>query len=139
MFHNREKLLARSRFGVGSLRLSVDEVGVRYEFEVPNTVDGDTALELVRRGDLYGSSFIFWVGMEDFTRDKGKDGIYIHRVKNIRKIDDMTIAADPAYEQTTVAAREAYGRLNQVKEKPLHDNIKREIEKMKRELELMGY
>lgn len=111
MYHNREKLLARSRFGVGSLRLSVDEVGVRYEFEAPNTVDGDTALELVRRGDLYGSSFIFWIGMGDFTREKGKDGIYLHRVKNIRRIDDMTIAADPAYEQTNVMAREAEEQL----------------------------
>lgn len=139
MYHNREKILARSTNGEGTLKLTVDDVGVKYSFEAPNTVDGDTALELVKRGDLFGSSFIFWVGMQDFTREKGKDGIYIHRVKNIRKIDDMTIAADPAYEQTTVAAREAYGRLNQVKEKPLHDNIKREIEKMKRELELMEY
>ena len=139
MYHNREKILARSTNGEGTLKLTVDDVGVKYSFEAPNTVDGDTALELVKRGDLFGSSFIFWVGMQDFTREKGKDGIYIHRVKNIRKIDDMTIAADPAYEQTTVAARETYGRLNQVKEKPLHDNIKREIEKMKRELELMGY
>lgn len=107
MYHNREKLLARSRFGEGTLKLSVDEVGVKYEFEAPNTVDGDTALELVKRGDLFGSSFIFWVGMTDFTREKGKDGIYIHRIKKILRIDDMTIAADPAYEQTSVKAREA--------------------------------
>ena len=110
MYHNREKILARSRNGEGTLKLSVDEVGVKYSFEAPNTVDGDTAIELVKRGDLFGSSFIFWVGMQDFTRERGKDGIYIHRVKNIRKIDDMTIAADPAYEQTTVAAREAYSQ-----------------------------
>jgi phage head maturation protease len=64
----------------------------------------------VKRGDLFGSSFIFWVGMQDFTRERGKDGIYIHRVKNIRRIDDMTIAADPAYEQTSVSAREAYSQ-----------------------------
>lgn len=110
MYHNREKILARSTNGEGTLKLTVDDVGVKYSFEAPNTVDGDTALELVKRGDLFGSSFIFWVGMQDFTREKGKDGIYIHRVKNIRKIDDMTIAADPAYEQTTVAAREAYSQ-----------------------------
>jgi phage head maturation protease len=55
--------------------------------------------------------------MQDFTRERGKDGIYIHRVKNIRKIDDMTIAADPAYEQTTVAAREAYSQFEKPKGK----------------------
>lgn len=120
MYHNREKILARSRNGEGTLKLTVDEVGVKYSFEAPNTVDGDTAIELVKRGDLFGSSFIFWVGMQDFTRERGKDGIYIHRVKNIRKIDDMTIAADPAYEQTTVAAREAYSQFeSKDKKKPI--------------------
>lgn len=133
MYHNREKLLARSRFGVGSLRLSVDEVGVRYEFEAPNTVDGDTALELVKRGDLSGSSFIFWVGMGDFTREKGKDGIYLHRVKNIRRIDDVTIAADPAYEQTNVMAREAEERLEDQEVKQTL-SAKYASEKRKREM-----
>lgn len=135
MYHNREKLLARSRFGGGSLKLSVDEVGVRYEFEAPNTADGDTALELVRRGDLYGSSFIFWVGMGDFTREKGKDGIYLHRVKNIRRIDDMTIAADPAYEQTNVLAREAEEQLEDFEVKqPISNKWARD--RRGRELEL---
>ena len=117
MYHNREKILARSTNGEGTLKLTVDEVGVKYSFDAPNTVDGDTALELVKRGDLFGSSFIFWVGMQDYTRERGKDGIYIHRVKNIRRIDDMTIAADPAYEQTTVTAREAYSQFEKSKGK----------------------
>jgi HK97 family phage prohead protease len=134
MYHNREKILARSRNGEGTLKLSVDEVGVKYSFEAPNTVDGDTALELVKRGDLSGSSFIFWVGMNDLTRERGKDGIYIHRVKNIRRIDDMTIAADPAYEQTSVSAREAYSQFEKKEEKQpisskwLRDRRCREVE-----------
>lgn len=139
MYHNREKILARSTNGEGTLKLTVDEVGVKYSFEAPNTVDGDTALELVKRGDLSGSSFMFWTDERNVSYERRSDDIMLRRVKTIGMIYDMTIAADPAYEQTTVEAREAYGRLNQVKEKPLHDNIKREIEKMKRELELMGY
>lgn len=135
MFHNREKILARSRNGEGTLKLSVDEVGVKYSFEAPNTVDGDTAMELVKRGDLSGSSFIFWVGMNDLTRERGKDGIYIHRVKNIRRIDDMTIAADPAYEQTTVTAREAYSQFENLdKKQPISDKWARD--RRGRELEL---
>lgn len=142
MFHNREKILARSRNGEGTLKLTVDDVGVKYSFEAPNTVDGDTAIELVKRGDLSGSSFIFWVGMNDLTRERGKDGIYIHRVKNIRSIDDMTIAADPAYEQTTVAAREVEDRgvvLRDEKRDAVVDKfcLRCELERMERELEMM--
>lgn len=139
MYHNREKILARSRNGEGTLNLRVDEVGVHYEFEAPNTVDGDTAIELVKRGDLNGSSFIFWVGVNDFTREKGKDGIYIHRIKNIRKIADMTIAADPAYEETTVSAREAEKMFDDKDEKKaiVTDRYKRE--RRERELDLNNF
>ena len=118
MYHNREKILARSNQGEGTLKLTVDEVGVKYSFEAPNTVDGDTALELVKRGDLSGSSFMFWTDEKSgVSYEKRSDGIMLRRVKTIGMIYDMTIAADPAYEQTTVAAREAYRRLNKSEEK----------------------
>ena len=54
MYHNREKILACSTNGEGTLKLTVDDVGVKYSFEAPNTVDGDTALELVKRGWYIG-------------------------------------------------------------------------------------
>jgi HK97 family phage prohead protease len=89
----------------------VDEVGVHYEFDAPNTVDGDTALELVKRGDLSGSSFMFWTDEKSgVSYEKRTDGIMLRRVKTISMIYDMTIAADPAYEQTSVSAREAYSQ-----------------------------
>ena len=117
MYHNREKILARSTNGEGTLKLTVDDVGVKYSFEAPNTVDGDTALELVKRGDLSGSSFMFWTDERNVSYERRSDDIMLRRVKTIGMIYDMTIAADPAYEQTTVAAREAYSRLNKSEEK----------------------
>ena len=118
MFHNREKILARSNQGEGTLKLRVDEVGVHYEFDAPNTVDGDTALELVKRGDLSGSSFMFWTDEKSgVSYEKRSDGIMLRRVKTIGMIYDMTIAADPAYEQTTVAAREAYSQFEKKEQK----------------------
>ena len=118
MYHNREKILARSTNGEGTLKLTVDDVGVKYSFEAPNTVDGDTALELVKRGDLSGSSFMFWTDEKSgVSYEKRSDGIMLRRVKTIGMIYDMTIAADPAYEQTTVAAREAYSQFEKKEEK----------------------
>ena len=118
MFHNREKILARSNQGEGTLKLRVDEVGVHYEFDAPNTVDSDTALELVKRGDLSGSSFMFWTDEKSgVSYEKRSDGIMLRRVKTIGMIYDMTIAADPAYEQTTVAAREAYSQFEKKEQK----------------------
>ena len=135
MYHNREKILARSTNGEGTLKLTVDDVGVKYSFEAPNTVDGDTALELVKRGDLSGSSFMFWTDEKSgVSYEKRSDGIMLRRVKTIGMIYDMTIAADPAYEQTTVAAREAYSRLNKAEEKK---PISAKWARVKRERELI--
>ena len=138
MYHNREKILARSTNGEGTLKLTVDDVGVKYSFEAPNTVDGDTALELVKRGDLSGSSFMFWTDERNVNYERRSDDIMLRRVKTIGMIYDMTIAADPAYEQTTVAAREAYEVLNKKEgRKPISNKYARE--RRERELNLNNF
>lgn len=107
MWHNREKLLARSNKGVGTLKLSVDKIGVKYEFEAPNTSDGNNALELVKRGDMSGSSFTYWsdeASAVNYTKDD--DGTLIRHVNKINMVYEMTIASDPVYTQTSVTARE---------------------------------
>ena len=119
LWHNRERLLARSNKGVGSLSLSVDDQGVRYRFEAPNTPDGNTALELVRRGDLSGSSFTYYAKPENVRWSKREDGTIIRRVLKIDYIGEMTIASDEAYRDTTVNAREV---LDMVEPKPQPNN-----------------
>lgn len=107
MWHNREKLLARSNKGVGTLRLSVDDIGVKFEFDSPNTSDGNNALELVKRGDMGGSSFTYWSDESSaVSYSKNEDDILIRHVKKINMVYEMTIASDPAYTQTSVTARE---------------------------------
>ena len=112
MFHDRQLILARSNKGTGTLSYTVDDKGVAFEFEAPNTVDGDKALELVRRGDLAGCSFMFSTHYWDeafVTRSvEVRDGrAYItYTVKAVTGVYDFTLAADPAYPDTSVEARE---------------------------------
>lgn len=112
MFHDRQLILARSKNGSGTLSYTVDAEGVSFEFEAPNTADGDKALELVKRGDLAGCSFMFSTHYWDeafVTRSvEVRDGrAYItYTVKAVTGVYDMTLAADPAYPDTSVEARE---------------------------------
>lgn len=136
MYHNREKLLARSNKGEGTLKLTVDETGVRYEFEAPNTEDGNTALELVKRGDLSGSSFMYWTDEKSgVSYEKTQEGLLLRRVKTIGQIYDMTIAADPAYTEATAMTREALERHMQPKKKEV-SSIRYTRERREREMEL---
>lgn len=103
--HNGDALLARSNKGVGTLALTLDEVGLRYSFDAPHTVDGDKVLDLVRRGDLAGSSFAFATIGEGGVRYY-KEGCVQHRaVSRIDYLGDVSPVVDPAYLQTSVEAR----------------------------------
>lgn len=104
--HDTNRLLARWRHGEGTLRLEVDEVGLKYTFEAPNTPDGDTVLELVRRGDLFGSSFSFLPEEETVVWGKNEDGFPTRTIRKIIFMDDVSVVSNPAYMQTTVSASE---------------------------------
>lgn len=116
MFHDRQLVLARSNKGNGTLSYEVDKVGVKFWAEMPHTVDGDKALELVSRGDIAGCSFIYSTDEGDSENavsyerldEKGDDGedILLRHVKRIDNVYDFTITTDPAYEQTNVSKRE---------------------------------
>ena len=124
MLHDRDLTLARCNKGTGSLRLSVDEQGVNFEFEAPKCDIGDRCLEMVRRGDYSGCSFEFWP--EDYDveeREGGKDVKITH--KKFRALTALTIGMDPAYKQTSVNARELYD------ETPAGKKAKQEAEAQK--------
>lgn len=116
MFHDRQLVLARSNKGNGTLSYEVDKVGVKFWAEMPHTVDGDKALELVSRGDIAGCSFIYSTDEGDSENavsyerldEKGDDGedILLRHVKRIDNVYDFTITTDPAYGQTDVSKRE---------------------------------
>ena len=137
MFHDRQLILARSKNGAGTLTYGVDDKGVYFEFEAPNTVDGDKALELVRRGDISGCSFAFSTHYYDsmyVSRDVQRvDGktIITYTVNVITGIYDFTLAADPAYPDTNCEAevRELIRELR----KPEQPDGKEEREKKARE------
>lgn len=137
MFHDRQLILARSKNGAGTLTYGVDDKGVYFEFEAPNTVDGDKALELVRRGDISGCSFAFSTYYYDsayVSRDVQKvDGktIITYTVNVITGIYDFTLAADPAYPDTNCEA-EVRELIRELRE-PEQPDGKEEREKKARE------
>lgn len=145
MFHNRELILARSNKGEGTLHYVVDSTGVKFDAEMPHTADGDKALELIQRGDLAGCSFAYSTDERDSEnavsyepsgeKDEDGDDILLRHVKRIDAVYDFTLAADPAFEQTTLTKREveaagvvfnADGTITTKGKAPKQDSKKRE-------------
>ena len=116
MFHDRELVIARSKNGKGTLSYTVDGLGTQFNADVARTADGDKALELVRRGDLAGCSFVYSTDEMDpeavtyeASGEKDADGndILLRHVWRIDSITDFTLTGNAAYGQTECVAREA--------------------------------
>lgn len=95
--HKSEFLLGAT--GSGTLRCSVDAVGLDYTVDVPES-RGDV-LESVRRGDIAHSSFSFAYAVDvwDFA-----DGLPLRTLVSGQLIDVAPVAI-PAYRNSTVAMR----------------------------------
>ncbi len=106
LYHNRERVLGRSNKGAGSLTLELDDHGLKYRFMAPHTADGDTAVELVKRGDISGSSFAFTVAKGGSRMEEQPDGTILRTITKISGLYDITLTPDPAYSDTSVAVRE---------------------------------
>lgn len=142
MFHDRQLILARSKNGSGTLSYSIDEKGVKFEFDAPHTADGDKALELVRRGDIAGCSFAFSThyynnGFVARSAKKVVDGKteVTFTVNVITGIYDFTLAADPAYPDTSCEAegRELFSSLKAAEQPEKKDEVMREqVREMRR-------
>lgn len=129
MFHDRQIILGRSKNGVGTLNYEVDDEGVKFVCEMPHTPDGDTALELVKRGDIDGCSFIYStdedsedaVSYETTKDEESGERVTVRHVKRIDNVYDFTLTPDPAFLQTEVSARERealkYGNIEKLKDR----------------------
>lgn len=126
--HNIQRMVARGSGGTGSLTLKVDDYGMAYMFDAPNTPDGDYSVEMVKRGDLYGSSFGYRTDeKKNVTWSRRADGVLLRRVHKIDYIGDISIVANPAYMGTDVNVRS----LNDSFEHP-DESYKKEIEELRK-------
>lgn len=130
--HNRDRgVLARSRYGKGSLSLEVDEVGLKYRFESPNTALGDELLEYLRRGDITQSSFAFVIDEDKW--EKQGDGSYIRTIIKFRELFDVSPVFTPAYEATSVCKR--FNEIKEEEQREAEEAIRKQEEERAKALE----
>lgn len=129
--HDQNKILARSNKGKGSLKLEVDEIGLRYSFEAPNTELGNELLEYISRGDLNKSSFAFYMSNEEGAEKwEKRDGNIYRTIYKIAKIVDVAPVWQPAYNSTSCGKR-----FNEIES--LSKEIDAKMDLLKLEIELM--
>jgi HK97 family phage prohead protease len=100
--HDDDNLLGR--VSAGTLELSLDDVGLRYQCDLPDTTCGRDTAELIRRRDMKGSSFQFNIAMDGADWDW--DGPSpLRTITRIGKLYDVSPVTNPAYLDTDVDMR----------------------------------
>lgn len=81
----------------GTLRMTVDEVGLRYEFPVPDTTYGRDIASNIRAGIVKGSSFSFTVpsGGESWSQENGRSVRTITAIDSLLDVGPVTFPAYP--------------------------------------------
>lgn len=97
--HERANLLGRTKSG--TLKLNLDEKGVGFSLELPNTTLGRDVAEMLQRGDYDSMSFGFKTTKDVWsTSSEGT-------IRELHGIDlrEISIVAEPAYSGTSVSVR----------------------------------
>lgn len=101
--HDPNHLLART--SSGTLKLAVDEKGLKYEFSVPDTSSGRDLLVSMERGDISQSSFAFTIEDDSWDQEDGIDIRTINKVKRLYDVSPVSIPAYPGANDLAVAQR----------------------------------
>lgn len=102
--HDPSKLLARR--SSGTLRLTEDAYGLRFEIDMPPTTMANDLLALVERGDVHGMSFGFRVrpGGDQWSADRTQ-----RTLTDVELVEISVAQSWAAYSDTSVHARTRQG------------------------------
>ncbi len=104
----------------GTLSLKVDEVGLRYEFPVPDTSYGRDIAANIRAGIVRGSSFSFTVpsGGDEWSVEDGRS---VRLIRSIDSLLDVSPTTFPAYPDTDVkVAQRSYDAFRRQRDAEAH-------------------
>lgn len=118
--HSMDNLLGTR--AAGTLRLSEDDRGLRYEFDLDrNDPDHQRVIAKVNRGDLRGSSFGFRVAEDDWgTTDQDYP---LRTIIDIASLRDVGPVSAPAYPDTATVGKLALRSLADLTGKPIEELV----------------
>nr|DAJ67095.1 MAG TPA: major capsid protein [Caudoviricetes sp.] len=124
--HDSTKVLARSKYGEGSLKLEIDERGLKYSFTAPQTDLGNEILEHLQRGEIDSSSFAFTVSLDEGSEKwYTVEGVQYRDIYKIDELYDVSPVYQPAYQETTVSKR---ALVELEKHKTMQDEKEKEVQ-----------
>ncbi|RIO25441.1 HK97 family phage prohead protease [Staphylococcus saprophyticus] len=100
--HDSSKVLGRTVSE--TLELKVDDEGLYFRCQLPNTSYSKDLYENIRLGNINQCSFGFILSEDDGDSfEKREDGLFKRTIRKIKSLFDVSIVTYPAYNDTDVA------------------------------------
>ena len=137
--HDTSKIpLARSRKNTenSTMKLTVDDdgLGIRVSLDTENNSEARNLFSAVERGDITGMSFMFSIRDEEW--DNIDSDYPTRRIKGISSVIEVSAVTFPAYEETSISARDKGALENARKAVETAKEERKLVETNEKELEL---
>lgn len=131
--HDSSKVLGRTTSE--TLELKVDDEGLYFRTQLPNTTYAKDLYENIRLGNINQCSFGFILDENGDEFEKREDGLFKRTLRKIKSLFDVSIVTYPAYNDTQVAP--ALRSIEQIKEQELADIKAKQQEEVRKQNELL--
>jgi uncharacterized protein len=114
-----------------TLRLSVDEKGLKYEADMPDTTLANDLMTLLKNGTISQSSFAFTVEDDSWRNEDGKN---IRTINKVSRLYDVSSVTYPAYNEAgSFALRSLENWQKEQEENKLNENLDKELKEVQKE------
>jgi len=96
-YFNHDPNYLLGRVSAGTLRLAVDDKGLKYELDIPNTTAGRDLKENLKNGNITQSSFAFTLGKDGDSWERSEDGSDLRIINKVDRLYDVSPVSLPAY------------------------------------------
>lgn len=131
--HDSSKVLGRTTSK--TLDLKVDDEGLYFRCQLPDTSYSRDLYENIRVGNINQCSFGFILDDDGDTIEKRDDGLFKRTLNKIRSLFDVSVVTYPAYNDTDVAP--ALRSIEAVKEQEQEEIRMRQQEEIRTQNELL--
>lgn len=139
--HDSSKVLGRTTSQ--TLELKVDDEGLYFRCQLPDTSYAKDLYTSIRRGDISQCSFGFILDEDGDTFEKRDDGLFKRTLNKIKSIWDVSVVSVPAYSDTNVAPalrsieNIKQHELDEIKAEQKQEEIRKQTELLQIELDLL--
>ena len=130
-YNHSENVMVMARTRNKTLTLTVDKMGLNIKAELANTTSGNDMYELIRRGDVDKMSYAYTVAEDSYDHIT-----QTRRILKIKKLYDVSAVDLPAYDQTSISARDYFNAQEEMEKRAVEEQQKSEMEIKRRRLEL---